>query len=667
MNEIEKCIFEHLQKSSSHSLSLKTLKRKCGKNVKSTLSNLIKREMLVKKRNNYALPEKATYIKGIFDGKLEGYGFLMPDDEIEDLFISPKDTYTALDGDLVLAEKLKKSRGRWTARIIKILKREREFFVGEVVKENGLLMFEPHNRNIPYLFEIDNTKKVKESEWILVRFLKWTTPSLPPLVKFIKKINKENIYDVIVKQEFNLKQGFPGIIKKELKDITYFDFKGRKDLTKLKTITIDPEDAKDLDDAISISKVNNNFNLWVHIADVSSAVNRDSIIDKEAYERGLTTYLPADTYYMLPKELTDNLSLEQGKKCPTITIEILFDRKGNQIKKDFYKSTTISDKKFSYKETQNILEGKISSEFKEDIEIMSKLANILSDKRERAGYLDFSKQEIKIQFDNSMPVKINPRKQLWTEEIIEQFMISANEAVALKLNSDRVPSIYRIHEEPDTKQLTQFKELVEYLGFNLRSTKREDLSLLLHKIKGLPYERILNYELLRCMKRARYIAQAESHYGLASKFYTHFTSPIRRYPDLVVQRILFGEQYSKEELKDIADHSTEKEWNSDEAEREITKYYVLKFLQKNRWKSYRGMVRNIASNGVFVELDELLINGFLPLKLMPPDEYKIKSHSLKGKRHSFQIGDMLMVRIYTVSPDIGEMVLEYSGKVKKIS
>jgi ribonuclease R len=667
MNEIEKCIIENLQKSSSHSLPLKTLKRKCGKNIKSTLSNLIKREILIKKRNKYVLPEKATYIRGIFDGKLEGYGFLMPDDEIKDLFISPKDTYTALDGDLVLAQKLKKSRGRWTARIVKILKREREFLVGEVVRENGVLMFKPHNRNIPYLFEIGNTKKVKESDWILVKFLKWTTPSLPPLVKFVKKIRKENIHNVIVKQEFNLKHGFPGIIKKELKNIPHFDFKGRKDLTKLKTITIDPEDAKDLDDAISISKVNNRLNLWVHIADVSSVVNRGSNIDKEAYERALTTYLPEDTYFMLPKDLTDILSLDQGKKCPTITVEILFDKKGNQIKKDFYKSITVSDKKFSYKETQKIVDGKINSKFKQDIEIMSKLANILSDKRERAGYLDFSKQEIKIQFDNSMPVKIIPRKQLWTEEIIEQFMISANEAVAEKLNSDRTPSIYRTHEEPDTKQLIQFKELVEYLGLNLKSTKREDLSLFLHEIKGLTYERILNYELLRCMKRARYIAQAESHYGLASEFYTHFTSPIRRYPDLVVQRILFGERYSKEELKEIADHSTEKEWNSDEAEREITKYYVLKFLQKNRWKSYRGMVRNIAPNGVFVELDELLINGFLPLKLMPPDEYKMKSHSLKGKRHSFQIGDLLMVKIYTVSPDIGEMILEYSGKVKKFS
>lgn len=667
MNEIEKCIFELLQKSSSSYLSIKTLKIKCGEGAKFALFNLEKKGIVISKRKKYALVEKFGYIKGIFDGKKKGYGFLMPDDDIEDLFISPNDTYTALDGDLVLAKKLKKSRGRWTGRIVKVIERERDFFVGEVIRDNGELMFEPQVRKIPYLFEIENTKKVKEGDWILVKFLKWTTPVLPPLVKFVKKINKDNLYNIIVKQEYKLKHEFPNIVLKELQQVSLVNLGGRKNLTELPTITIDPEDAKDLDDAISITRKGMNYNLWVHIADVSSVVYKGTAIDEEASQRGCTTYLPEDTYFMLPKELTDQLSIEEGRLCPAISIYMSFDRNGKFIKREFYKSTISSDKKFSYQETQDILDEKTDSKFVDDLKQMSELARILTLKRERLGYLDFSKQEVKINFEDSNPVEVLARKEIWTEKIIEQFMISANEVVAEKINSNKTPSIYRTHEEPDIKQLMEFKELVEYLGFNLKSTKRGNLSLFLDEIKGSPYERILNYGLLRCMKRARYIARAEPHYGLASKLYTHFTSPIRRYPDLVVQRILFGEQYSQEELKEIADHSTEQEWKSDEAEREITKFYILRFLLKNRWKGYRGMVSNIASNGIFVELDELIVSGFIPLKLMPPDEYKIKNHSLKGRRHTFQIGDMLIVKIYTVSPETGELILEYSGKVKKIN
>jgi len=246
-------------------------------------------------------------------------------------------------------------------------------------------------------------------------------------------------------------------------------------------------------------------------------------------------------------------------------------------------------------------------------------------------------------------------------------MVSANEAVAEQLHMKKTPAIYRTHEEPDIEQLIRFKELAKYLGLNLKSTRRKDIALFLTEIKGTPHERTLNYELLRCMKRARYIAQAEPHYGLASELYTHFTSPIRRYPDLVVQRILFGEKYSEKELKEIADHSTEREWKADEAEREITKFYILRYIEENKWQEYRGTVVDVAPNGIRVELDEFLISGFIPIKLMPPDNYKIKKHSLSGRQHSFKIGELLLSRVYAVSPETGELILDYSGKIKKVN
>jgi len=244
-------------------------------------------------------------------------------------------------------------------------------------------------------------------------------------------------------------------------------------------------------------------------------------------------------------------------------------------------------------------------------------------------------------------------------------MLAANESVAKELESKKVPGIYRIHEEPERNELEQFKKLVENLGFKLPSIKRKDLSFFLDEIKNSAYRRILNYELLRCMKRARYIAKPEPHYGLGSAIYTHFTSPIRRYPDIIVHRLLFGENYTQEELKSIADHATEQEWKSDSAEKEITKFFVMRYLEENTDKEFRGMITNIASDGIWVELDDFLVTGFIPIRILPNDNYRIRDRSLSGMYYKFHIGDLLLCNIYTVSPGTGELILEYSGKIEK--
>lgn len=667
MNQIDKCIMETLRKSSSPYVSFKSLRIKCGKNVKSKLTDLEKKARIVSKGKKYALPERVSYVKGIFDGKKGGYGFLMPDNDMEDIFIPPNATYTALNGDFVLAEKEKKSRGRWTGRVVSIIQRKRKLLVGQIIRVDEELMFEPQDRNIPYYFEIQDKRKVKEGDWVLVKFVKWTTPLLSPLVKFVSSVSKDNLYDIIVKQEYNLKHEFPSIVLNKSTEAYSIDTTGRENLTGLTTITIDPSNALDFDDAVSIKKEKNNYHLWVHIADVPSIVKKNSVVDEEAYDRGCTTYLPNDTYFMLPEELTNRLSLREGKKRPSTSVHIVFNAHGKPIRKEFFKSIISSDKRFDYQETQDILDGKTTSPFDGDLKEMSELANILTARRERMGYLDFATNEVEIKFKDSKIAGISPKKELWTHRIIEKFMVSANEAVAEQLHMKKTPAIYRTHEEPDIEQLIRFKELAKYLGLNLKSTRRKDIALFLTEIKGTPHERTLNYELLRCMKRARYIAQAEPHYGLASELYTHFTSPIRRYPDLVVQRILFGEKYSEKELKEIAAHSTEREWKADEAEREITKFYILRYIEENKWQEYRGTVVDVAPNGIRVELDEFLISGFIPIKLMPPDNYKIKKQSLSGRQHSFKIGELLLSRVYTVSPETGELILDYSGKIKKVN
>jgi ribonuclease R len=665
MDKKTQCVFEVLRKSSSVYLNIKVLKKKCGKRIKPLLKRLEKEGKIVSKGKKYALAEKAGYMRGIFDGKKDGYGFLMPASDMKDLFIPPDDTYTALNGDLVLAKITGKSRGRLKARVEEVIERSRNYFVGKVIMFEGRFMLQPQDKNIPHYFELEDAYKADEGDFVLAEFVKWTTPVLPPLVKFSKKISEDNLYNILVKQEYNLTHRFSNKALAETREFSQPSIKGREDFTSLKTFSIDPSDAKDLDDAISVKKDAKCFHLWVHIADVSGGVRRNSSIDEEARKRGCTTYLPNETFFMLPVEITKILSLEEKKESPAITVYIKFDKRGNPLEKRFYKSKVKSDKKFSYTEVQEILDGKSSSDFISDLKFASELAKILSEKRTNEGYLDFFREEVKVDIKDSRPVAVYPVRELWSHRIIEQFMLAANESVAQELEKRKIPAIYRIHEEPERNELEQFKELVENLGFQLPSIKRKDLSFFLDEIKNSPYRRVLNYELLRCMKRARYIAKPEPHYGLGSQIYTHFTSPIRRYPDIIVHRLLFGESYAQEELKSIADHSTEQEWKSDSAGKEITKFFIMRYLEENTDRDFKGMITNIASDGIWVELDDFLVTGFIPIRILPGDNYKIRGRSLSGAYYKFQIGDILLCNIYTVSPGTGELILEYSGKIEK--
>jgi len=341
MDKEIQCIFDALKKSPATYLNIKILKKKCGKRIKPLLKKLEKEGKIISKGKKFALPGKAGYIRGIFDGKRDGYGFLMPSSGMKDLFVPPNDTFTALNGDLVLAKITKKSRGRLKARIEEVIERSRQYFVGKVILFEGRLMFQPQDKNIPHYFELEDSHKTTEGDFILAEFVKWSTPILPPLVKFSKKISKNNLYNILVKQEYNLKHRFSNKALAEVKNFSPPSVKGRKDFTSLRTFSIDPFDAKDIDDAISVKKNAKFFHLWVHIADVSGAIRRNSAIDEEANKRGCTTYLPNETYFMLPKEITKSLSLEEKKESPAVTVYIKFDKRGNLLIKKSRRFLTV--------------------------------------------------------------------------------------------------------------------------------------------------------------------------------------------------------------------------------------------------------------------------------------------------------------------------------------
>ena len=252
MDKQTQCIFDILEKSPSTYLNVKILKRKCGKRIKPLLKRLEKEGKIVSKGKKFALPGKAGYIRGIFDGKREGYGFLMPSSGMKDLFVPPNDTFTALNGDLILAKITRKSRGRLKARVEEVIERSRKYFVGKVVLFEGRLMFQPQDKNIPHYFELEDSHKTVEGDFVLAEFVKWTTPVLPPLVKFSKKISKKNLYNILVKQEYNLSHRFSNKALAEAKSFSFPAIDNREDFTSLKTFSVDPIDAKDLDDAISV-------------------------------------------------------------------------------------------------------------------------------------------------------------------------------------------------------------------------------------------------------------------------------------------------------------------------------------------------------------------------------------------------------------------------------
>ncbi len=665
-------VIEFFRREVKHSIRKREIYKIFSRKIEPILDELIEEGILVRvKKNSLGLCERVGAVRGRFDAKAGGYGFVIPDDGSKDIFIPPGATGTAFNGDRVLAVKIRKRRNRIEGRIIKILKRERTEFVGRIVKEEGLTWIEPIDRTIPVYFFCPHPGKVKEGDVVLFRLVEWTSPRVNPVGEIIEKISPEKMGIEIIIKDKGLREKYSEDCMKELETLSEDieeEIKRRVDLTRERIITIDPEDAKDFDDAISIEKIRRGYRVGVHISDVSYWVRRGGAIDKEAGERGTSVYLPDRTLHMLPPELTRLTSLLEGEKRLTISVIMEVDKNGHVRDYDIVESVVVNRKRMNYKEAQDILDEKRDSPFKEDLKIAWELASTLRERRRERGSLDFDIPEMKVILDeNGEVLEVREDVRYNSHRLIEELMILANEVVAEHLYMLKVPSIYRVHEEPDELKLKEFFRFVSLFGHRVRSYSRKGLQEVIERVRGKDYEHIVNYMLLRSMKRARYVATHAEHYGLASKFYTHFTSPIRRYPDLIIQRLLKGEKYSEKELEYIADRATECEWKADEAERESVKVKILEYLNKHRNREYPGIVTNVTFGGIWVELKDFFIDGFLPRENLPQDLYKFreKDFMLRGKRWSFRLGDTLLVRIEDCDPIARELTLEFAGKLRR--
>lgn len=490
------------------------------------------------------------------------------------------------------------------------------------------------------------------------------------LSKWSDKVSKplESVSDIIdfAYKQYNLSPRFKRAVYEELNDpIIHLDRIKRVDLRDKDHITIDGEFAKDFDDAVAIEKTKEGYILYVSIADVSSYVALNTETDKEALKRGTSIYFPARVIPMLPKQLSDDLcSLKPHKDRRTMTVEILFDRIGGIRDKRFYPSVIKSRARLTYRKVEDAIINMephikgIPKDIETKLEHMGELTEIIAEKRKRRGSLDFDLPEPEITIDMEGGIKdVLRSERLFSHRIIEEFMIAANEAVASLLAERKIPAIYRVHEPPDPERLFDVERLLNSLGINIKISIKDGnhLQYILEKAKKTPYEFLINRAVLRSMKQARYSAKITGHFGLASDCYLHFTSPIRRYPDLICHRALkhllvrTSYPYNEKQLEVMANHLSERERLAMEAEREVEDRIRILFMKERIGDVYEGIISHVAPFGLFVELKDVFVEGLILLSEIHDDYYIFQEDRFRviGRRNKrvYRIGDMVKIRV----------------------
>lgn len=666
------------------------LSRPEARSLKRVLRELLREgEIVLTRKGLYGPAEEMNLITGYFQAHRDGYGFAISEKPGErDLFIPPRGTSGAMNGDRVIVrvEDWKRREGR----IIRVLERVLTKVVGKIDITKAATFIRPKNKSVHYDFYVgpDDRGKAKNGDNVIAEIISYPTDKRPPSARVIKVIKKpedpKGEIEAII-DEFNLQRRFPKAVTEVTKllyskSVTQKDTEKRKDLRDLSTVTIDGERAKDFDDAVSIIRTDHGYRLWVHIADVGFYVPWDSPVDIEARRRGTSVYFPDMVIPMLPKELSEDLcSLRPKEDKLAFTVEMDFDKYGKRRDAKFYPSIIKSDERMTYTSVKKILVDNDPEERKKygyllrDFELMGEFCDILRARRLERGSLDFDLPEPDVLLDlQGNPEAILKAERNFAHMIIEEFMISANEAVAEYLEKLGVPNLYRIHEEPDPMKLEDIMKVIKPLGILKRSTiKPKDFSNILKSVKGAAEEEIINYIVLRSLKQARYSSINVGHFGLASESYSHFTSPIRRYPDLVVHRILreiltqklMSDRRRKEledKLPDIAFSSSRTERLADEAEKVVIRAMRVWFMKDKVGNEFAGKVVGVSPYGLRVRLDDFYVEGFLNLSSLTDDyyQYNDKTMRLSGRHtnRSFRLGQELRLRVDRVDMEEREII-----------
>jgi ribonuclease R len=735
-------ILQHIAKLPHARATFKQLVRELGargasrEDVDSALDRLTDRGDLVEVRSGHFVAARFSreYAVGRLNMHRDGYGFLIPDRPVEglrgDVYIGRESAQTAMHGDRVVVHISRiEGDGRADGEIVKILRRAHLTVVGEFrIRKRGSYVI-PHDERINQWIDIPEGMELPSAPLsrdrvgvkpvdvarpedldgmiVNVEILEFPEDGGHASGRVIEVLGHPDDFGVdveIVIRKHHIPHHFPPAVLEQAQNVTNTirldELTSRQDFRDLDIVTIDGETARDFDDAVWVERLpNGNYALQVHIADVSHYVRPGSPIDEEAASRGTSVYFPDRAVPMLPLELsTEICSLKPGVDRLVLSVLLEIDHRGDIISQKFCRGVIRSVERMTYTDVHALLEGDASlreryARLVPRFELMQELALILNKKRVQRGAIDFDMPEPLIEFDEvgeMTGVKRSPRNI--AHRLIEEFMLSANEAVASHLEQAGIPSLYRIHEKPDPKRVLDFEEIASHFGYSLgigalpvkrfkvrergRDGRKmhteivlagENMSLtsrnyqkLIAKIEGKPEERILSYLMLRSLKQARYSAENRGHFALAATSYTHFTSPIRRYPDLVVHRILGafldGQRniLAPEQLASVADECSEAERRAADAERELVEWKKAKFMQDRVGEEFRALITSTTRFGFFVELENLFVEGLVPIDTLPGDRYTFHENVRKiigqRTRREFSIGDSVNVLLDKVDP-----------------
>lgn len=667
------------------------LSRSEGRALKKVLRQMLRDGELVRTRKGlYGPAEAMSLVTGYFEAHREGFGFVILEKPGQrDVFIPARAAHSAMDGDRVVA-RVEDERRR-QGRVIRILERAHTRVAGRIEVSRDGSYVRPKNRSIPLDIYVSPRDRdgARDGQSVIVEITGYPEENRPltgRVVKVIEEPDEPRAEVEAIVEEFGLPKRFPREALEEARSLRAKKPGRRKDLTALRTVTIDGERARDFDDAVSIALAEHGYDLWVHIADVGFYVGWDSALDLEARRRGTSVYFPDRVIPMLPKDLSEDLcSLRPGVERPAFTVQMAFDRHGNRVSAAFYPSLIKSDERMTYTSVRKILvdqdvrERRKYDRLLEDFDMMGELCGLLRQKRLLRGSLDFDLPEPEVLLDvQGRPEAVIRAERNFAHMIIEEFMVAANEAVAGHLEGLGVPCLYRIHEEPDPMKVEDVMKLVRATGAAGRAGGRrrgrgkpEELHKVLEAVRGAPEEEVITYLVLRSLKQARYSPENVGHFGLASPCYTHFTSPIRRYPDLVVHRILRETllkrqlpekriRWLESVLPDIAFHSSRTERVSDDAERTVTDAMRMWFMKDKVAEEFAGKVTGITAYGLRVRLNDFYVEGLLHISNLTDDFYRFdeRTITLRGRNtgKAFRIGQEVTVRVDRVDLEERQIV-----------
>jgi len=627
--------------------------------------------------NRYGLPSKMNLIVGRVKAHPEGYGFVIPETEgEEDIFISSRNLKEAMHGDRVVAriESIRK-KGK-EGSVIRILERKTRKVVGKFMRAKNYSYIIPEDERI--LQEVfipeGETKKARPNQIVVAEITQYPTERARPegrITHILGYPDDPEVEPQIIIHKYDLPYRFTSAALKEAQNLppasSSHETKGRIDLRGIPTFTIDGENARDFDDAVSIERERDGgVKLYVSISDVSHYVREETTLDNEAYLRGTSVYFPDRAIPMFPTELSNEICcLHPRVDRLTLTAELRYDENGERRGVQFYPSVIRSNERLTYTLVRKILvdgDSELKRKFKHllpSLELMADLCQKLRRRRTERGAIDFDlpEPEVILNLQGEAEDIIRAERNL-AHQIIEEFMIAANEAVAHFMEEKGFPFIYRIHEPPKKEAIDEFRRFISHLGYKMKKDSDhspKEFQRVLSDIRGRPEERVVNQILLRSMKWAKYSAKNLGHFGLASDGYTHFTSPIRRYPDLIVHRLL-KRVLSKKDVKipeellaNKADHLSERERVAMEAEREILNRYRVRFMKDKTGEEFEGIISGVAAFGFFVELKDIFVDGLVRMTSLHDDYYQYheKRYCLVGERthKTFRIGDEVRVRV----------------------